>query len=50
LPSARRTLYSDAIDWAHQQDVQLLANLARALLRMVGGLASELESFRRTRE
>jgi hypothetical protein len=42
--------YSDAIDWAHQNDAEVLRDLARVLLRLVGGLGAELESFRRARE
>jgi|HubBroStandDraft_1064217.scaffolds.fasta_scaffold293597_2 hypothetical protein len=41
--------YTDSIDWARQNDVQALRDLAQVLLRIVGGLASELESFRRAR-
>jgi len=41
--------YSDAIDWANQDNVQILRDLARVLLRIVAGLASELESFRQAR-
>jgi hypothetical protein len=40
--------YADAVDWA-RQDPQLLGELARVLLRITAGLASELESFRRAR-
>jgi hypothetical protein len=41
--------YSHAIDWANQDDVQILRDLARVLLRIVTGLATELESFRQAR-
>jgi hypothetical protein len=41
--------YADAIDWDNQSDVQALRDLARLLIRILAGLASELESFRRTR-
>jgi hypothetical protein len=41
--------YSDAIDWARQEDPRLLGDLAKVLLRLLAGLASELESFRRAR-
>lgn len=39
--------YSEAIDWARQDDAPLLGELAQVLLRLLAGLASELESFRR---
>jgi hypothetical protein len=39
--------YANAIDWARQDNVQALRDLARVLLRIVAGLATELESFRR---
>lgn len=42
--------YSDAIDWAGQHDIEALRELARVLLRVVGGLGSELETFHRARE
>jgi hypothetical protein len=41
--------YADAIDWDNQSDVQALRNLAKLLIRILAGLASELESFGRTR-
>jgi hypothetical protein len=41
--------YSDAIDWARQEDAKTLGALAKVLLRVVAGLGSELESFRRAR-
>ena len=37
--------YSDAIDWTRQDDAQVLGALTKVLLRVVVGLASELESF-----
>jgi hypothetical protein len=39
--------YADAIDWDNQSDVQALRDLARLLIRILAGLATELESFRR---
>lgn len=39
----------DGIDWARQDDVQVLRDLARVLLRVVAGLVTELENFRRAR-
>jgi len=39
--------YANAIDWARQDNVQALRDLARVLLRIVAGLATELQSFRR---
>jgi hypothetical protein len=39
--------YSDAVDWAREEDAKILGALAKVLLRVVVGLASELESFRR---
>jgi hypothetical protein len=45
--SADLRRYSDAIDWARQEDAKLLGALAKVLLRVVAGLSSELESFRR---
>lgn len=41
--------YSEAIDWTGQHDLDALRSLAAVLLRVVGGLASELETFRRAR-
>jgi hypothetical protein len=41
--------YSDTIDWTRQDDIEALRDLARVLLRVLGGLGSELESFRRAR-
>jgi|HubBroStandDraft_1064217.scaffolds.fasta_scaffold01132_21 hypothetical protein len=41
--------YGDAIDWIRTDNVQALRDLARVLLRIVAGLATELESFRRVR-
>jgi hypothetical protein len=42
--------YADTIDWARQGDPRLLGELATVLLRIVAGLASEVESFRSARE
>jgi hypothetical protein len=42
--------YADAIDWARQEDARSLGELARVLLRIVAGLASELDGLRRARE
>jgi hypothetical protein len=39
--------YADAMDWSRADDVEALRDLARVLLRIVAGLATELESFRR---
>ena len=47
VTSADLRRYSDAIDWARQDDIEALRELARVLLRVVGGLGSELETFRR---
>jgi hypothetical protein len=47
VTSADLLRYSDAIDWTRQDDAKTLGALARVLLRVVAGLASELESFRR---
>lgn len=41
--------YSDAIDRAGRVDIEGLRNLVRVLFRVLGGLGSELESFRRAR-
>jgi hypothetical protein len=41
--------YSDTIDWA-RQDPRLVGELTKVLLRILAGLTSELESFRRARE
>jgi hypothetical protein len=41
--------YADTIDWARQEDPRLVGELAQVLLRIVAGLSSELESFRRAR-
>ena len=49
VTSAELQRYSDAIDWANQDNVQILRDLARVLLRIVTGLATELESFRQAR-
>jgi hypothetical protein len=42
--------YADAIDWTRQHDARLLGELVETLLRILAGLASELESFRQARE
>jgi hypothetical protein len=42
--------YADSIDWLRQDDVRALRDLARVLLRIVAGLGSELESFRRAHQ
>jgi hypothetical protein len=42
--------YADTIDWTGQHDPQLLGELVRVLLRVLAGLASELDSFRQARE
>lgn len=42
--------YAATIDWARQEDARLLSELAEVLLRVMAGLSSELETFRRARE
>lgn len=42
--------YADKIDWAAQNDARSLGELAQVLLRLLSGLATELESFRRARD
>jgi hypothetical protein len=42
--------YSDSIDWARQDDPRVLSDLSQVLLRLLAGLGSELESFRRARQ
>jgi hypothetical protein len=49
VTSADLLRYSGAIDWTRQADAKTLGALARVLLRVVAGLASELETFRRAR-
>jgi hypothetical protein len=46
ITSADLLRHSDAIDWTRQDDAKTLGALSRVLLRVVVGLASELESFR----
>ena len=42
--------YAEAIDWTQQRGALALGELARVLLRLVAGLASELASLRRASE
>lgn len=42
--------YADTVDWTGQHDARRLGELVGVLLRILAGLASELESFRQARD